>query len=229
MSFLTRSALRSGRYLKSLAASHETPWSREQLAHSLAETLQRRPPSSSPDVWVFGYGSLMWNPALDFDERRTAVLHGWHRSFCLRMVSGRGSPSMPGRMLAIERGGRTHGVALRLPARSVARELPLVWTREMVFGAYRPAWTAITFADGMSVSAITFTADATRPQYQRDASVDVVAPLIAAAAGPFGSNADYVFRLRSALACWGGHDPYIDALAAELMPLCGKEASPSLA
>jgi cation transport protein ChaC len=216
MSPLTRSALRSGSFLQSFAGSHETPWSSAQIACSLQETLQRRPPSSSNDVWVFGYGSLMWNPALDFEERRTAVLRGWHRSFCLRMVSGRGSPSVPGRMLALERGGLTYGVALRLPARTAAEELPLVWTREMVFGAYRPTWTAITFGDGTSVSAITFAADPSRPQYLRDASVDAVAPAIASATGPFGSNAEYVFSLREALARCGARDPYIEAVAEKL-------------
>jgi len=187
--------------------------------------MRRRPPSSSDDVWVFAYGSLMWNPALDFDAREHAVLHGWHRSFCLRMVSGRGSPSAPGRMLAVERGGVTHGVALRLPSAVLAEELPLVWTREMVFGAYRPTWTAVTFADGRSVSAITFAADPARPQYRPDASVEVVTPLIASASGPFGSNADYVFNLRRALRGCGAYDPYIEALVAGLEPLCGEDAS----
>lgn len=225
MSLLTRSSLRSGSYLQSFCASHEARWSSAEIAASLHETMQRRPPSSSGDVWVFGYGSLMWNPALDFDERRAAVLRGWHRSFCLRMVSGRGSPSTPGRMLAVERAGITHGVALRLSASAVAEELPLVWTREMVFGAYRPTWTAITFDDGSSVSAITFAADPSRPQYLRDASVDAVAPVIASATGPFGSNADYVFNLREALARCGVRDPYIETLAERLEPLCGKGVS----
>lgn len=223
MSSLTRSELQSGSYLQSFCASDEARWSSEQIACSLNETMQRRPPSSCKDVWIFAYGSLMWNPALDFDERRGAVLRGWHRSFCLRMVSGRGSPAVPGRMLAVEPGGVTHGVALRVPASAVADELPLVWTREMVFGAYQPTWTAITFEDGTSVSAITFAADPSRPQYLRDASVDVVAPIIAGATGPFGTNADYVFSLRDALACSGVSDPYIEALATGLEPLCGKD------
>jgi len=68
------------------------------------------------DLWVFGYGSLIWNPAFTFAERRCATLRGWHRRFCLKMYMGRGTPEHPGLMLALDRGGTCRGVAFRIEA-----------------------------------------------------------------------------------------------------------------
>ena len=78
-------------------------------------------------IWVFGYGSLMWNPAFHFAERRTARIYGFHRQFCLWSRSGRGSPERPGLMLALERGGSCHGVAFRIAPEHVESELDVVW------------------------------------------------------------------------------------------------------
>ena len=132
------------------------------------------------------------------------------------MTSGRGTSAVPGRMLAVEPGGLTQGVGLRLSARLADEELRVLWTREMIFGSYRPAWTSIKLDDGSYVDAITFVADPLRAQYQSDATISVVSPIIGAASGPFGSNAEYVFNLRTALARSGLFDAYIESLAAEL-------------
>ncbi len=82
------------------------------------------PPDEGP-VWIFGYGSLMWNPALEFTESCTGTLVGWHRAFCLRLTAGRGTAHQPGRMLALKEGGRTTGVAYRLPE-TLEQELTLL-------------------------------------------------------------------------------------------------------
>ncbi len=75
-------------------------WSAEQRAASLAATLACRPDDGS--VWIFGYGSLIWNPAFNYRESCTGTLPGWHRAFCLRLTAGRGSACQPGRMLALK-------------------------------------------------------------------------------------------------------------------------------
>ncbi len=81
-------------------------WSAEQRAASLAATLACRPDEGP--VWIFGYGSLMWDPALEFTESCTGTLVGWHRAFCLlRLTAGRGTALQPGRMLALKEGGHT--------------------------------------------------------------------------------------------------------------------------
>ena len=111
-------------------------WSAEQRAASLAATLACRPDEGP--VWIFGYGSLMWNPALEFTESCTGTLVGWHRAFCLRLTAGRGTAHQPGRMLALKEGGRTTGVAYRLPEETLEQELTLLWKREMITGCYLP-------------------------------------------------------------------------------------------
>lgn len=100
-------------------------WSAEQRAASLAATLACRPDEGP--VWIFGYGSLMWNPALEFTESCTGTLVGWHRAFCLRLTAGRGTAHQPGRMLALKEGGRTTGVAYRLPEETLEQELTLLF------------------------------------------------------------------------------------------------------
>ena len=86
----------------------------EERARHIQEMLAATP---RPDrVWVFGFGSLIWNPAFHHVERRTALVRGYHRQFCLWSKAGRGSPQSPGLMLALERGGSCHGVAYRIEA-----------------------------------------------------------------------------------------------------------------
>ncbi|WP_420992173.1 gamma-glutamylcyclotransferase [Cupriavidus sp. 30B13] len=210
----TRETINSGAYLGSFDLPKDVVWTQGQIDASLAETMRARP--AGGEVWVFAYGSLMWNPLLNFDRREIATLHGWRRSFCLRMIAGRGSPEVPGRMLALEAGGSTHGVALRLAAGTLEDELRVLWIREMVTGSYLPTWAPLTLADGTETAAIAFVANTARPQYERDSSVATVASIIAAASGSFGSNADYVLALECALSECALADEYIEALAAAL-------------
>jgi glutathione-specific gamma-glutamylcyclotransferase len=211
---LTRQAINSGEYLDHFE-SLPNLWTTERIKRSLAETMASKP-AETDDVWIFAYGSLMWNPMVHFDRRPVATLHGWHRSFCLRMDIGRASPEMPGRMLALESGGHTHGVALKLSPSTLEEELRLVWIREMVLGSYRPTWAPVTLDDATQTHAIAFVADTSGEQYAIDSCVTTVAPLVSTAAGKFGSNAEYLFKLKAALDECGFHDPYIDALAGEV-------------
>lgn len=220
---LNRNAIRSGAYLDSFdSLPSGMLWTQAQIDASLEQTLRQRP--ADGEVWVFAYGSLIWNPISEFDCRRVATLHGWHRSFCIRLIAGRGTPEQPGRMLALEPGGRTQGVALRLCSATAAEELRILWTREMVTGAYRPGWASVTLDDGTQVQAIAFVADHENSQYESDSRASAVAPSIAVASGLFGSNADYVFKLQSALADCSLSDSYIDELAGELMRISSQAA-----
>ena len=209
MSTLTRNSLETGEYLLGLGLPHETIWTPERLDQSLADTLQAQPPG---ELWVFAYGSLMWHPLLRFDACEPATLQEWHRSFCLRSVAGRGSPQQPGRMLALEPGGRTQGLVMRLPEQGIEDELRALWAREMVTGAYRPTWTKPVLCNGQRVNAIAFVAEPSAAEYEPDATAATVAPLIAMAAGSFGSNADYVNRLDFALAEHALEDEYISRI-----------------
>ena len=95
------------------------------------------------DLWVFGYGSLMWKPEMDFAESRPALLNGWHRRFCLWQWRYRGSRRNPGLMLALDRGGACRGIAYRLAAPDVRGKVTAVWKREMTGNGYRPRWVKL--------------------------------------------------------------------------------------
>jgi cation transport protein ChaC len=223
----TRETISSGAYLGSFDLPDDIIWSQDRIDASLAETLRARPSGGEDDdVWVFAYGSLMWNPLLDFDRREVATLHGWRRSFCLRMIAGRGSLQAPGRMLGLEAGGASHGVALRLRAATLEDELRMLWIREMVAGSYRPTWVSLVLRDGAAVRGIAFVADTSRPQFEADSRVEAIAPLIASAAGVFGTNAEYVHKLECALAECNLADLYVVALSHALTDGAPCDGSP---
>ena len=202
-------------------------WSAEQRAASLAATLACRPDDGS--VWIFGYGSLIWNPALNYRESCTGTLPGWHRAFCLRLTAGRGSACQPGRMLALKEGGRTTGVAYRLPDDTLEEELTLLWKREMITGCYLPTWCKLELDDGRTVNALVFIMDPRHPLFEPDTSAQVIAPLIARASGPLGTNAQYLFSLEQALSKLGMYDASLDDLVGSVRALLGESPTPGLA
>lgn len=212
---IDRDSLSSGAYLKSFK---DTPgmewWSEERIDASMQATLALRP--GPEPVWLFAYGSLIWNPQFHYVESVPAVLKGWQRSFCMRLVAGRGSFEQPGRMLSLAPGGETKGMALLLDEPTLLQELRMVWVREMVGGAYEPHWAQLALSDGRNVSAIVFTARPESLLHESDTSIDTIAPLIAAARGILGSNRDYVMQLDAALRKHGFHDDYVHELAARL-------------
>ncbi|CAB3794628.1 gamma-glutamylcyclotransferase [Paraburkholderia fynbosensis] len=215
---LNRTAISSGAYLESFdSLPKDILWTQAQIDQSLAETMSRRPEQG--DLWVFAYGSLMWNPVSEYDSRVIATLDDWRRSFCIRLIAGRGSPEKPGRMLSLEPGGTTEGVALRMPESTLNEELRILWIREMVTGAYTPTWAPIRFRAGGEAIALVFVANSHQAQFEPDARPAAIAPLMAVASGSFGTNAEYVFKLQRALADCQMCDSYIDELAAQLQRL----------
>src|SRR5438067_4138270 len=92
---------------------------------------------STVPVWLFAYGSLMWNPEMPFAERRPALLRGYHRSFCLYSRDYRGTPERPGLVLGLDRGGACRGIVYRLPPEALGAAIDQVWAREMAGEVYR--------------------------------------------------------------------------------------------
>jgi cation transport protein ChaC len=161
----------------------------EERAASLDRTLEGV--GADEDVWVFGYGSLMWNPAFHFAEQVPARVTGWHRSFCLWNTFGRGSPENPGLMLALETGGSCLGVALRIAAEQVRSELTVLWNREMLSGSYLPRWVRLTGPAG-TIQAVTFVANRGHERYAGRLPPARVAELLARARGPLGAGSEYL-------------------------------------
>ena len=140
---LTRADLESSRLHQMISQSGlgMQLLSESQLQESIRVTLNSHKPNT--DVWLFAYGSLIWNPAFNFIERRVGTVYGWHRRFCLRALVGRGTPEHPGLVLGLDSGGSCRGVVYRIPAADVESELLLLWRREMVIGSYIPRWVKV--------------------------------------------------------------------------------------
>ena len=188
----------------------------EERDASLAKTLASCPGSADDDIWLFAYGSLIWNPTIAFAERRAGTIRGWHRRFCLSSPVGRGTPERPGLMLGLDRGGSCRGVAYRVAADHVRHELAVVWRREMVTGAYAPRWVRVAVAEsgGMrEVPAIAFTINRAGPNYVGTLPREQVIERLAIAAGQLGSSADYLFETVKALANAEMPDSHLERLA----------------
>ncbi|MEN9760386.1 MAG: hypothetical protein RI906_212 [Pseudomonadota bacterium] len=185
----------------------------EERAASIDTMLKTQPMPGS--VWVFAFGSLIWNPAFLFAEQRVARIHGFHREFCLWAWAGRGSPQQPGLMLSLERGGSCCGVAYRLEAGAERSELDVLWRREMLTMAYRPVWTRAVTQQGV-VPAITFSANRTHERYAPGLSTEQVAHYLATGEGPLGLACDYLYDTATKLRELGICDRSLDALEARV-------------
>jgi len=181
--------------------------SEEAREKSRAETIAQHVPGQ--DLWVFGYGSLMWNPAVHVDESLPGRIEGFHRSFCMRLMFGRGMPDNPGLMLCLVPGGECWGVAHRIARDHVESESKILWMREMLSGAYVPTWVDIDLGN-RHVRGVTFVINTAHPRYLPNLDVEEKARRIARAEGHLGTNRDYLFRTVAALEGAGVRDHYLD-------------------
>jgi cation transport protein ChaC len=188
-------------------------WPEERLKASREQALQHW--CDAEDVWVFGYGSLIWKPEFDFVERRPATLPGHHRALCLWSRINRGTPELPGLVFGLEAGGECHGMAFRLAARSVTPTFETLWRREMATGAYHPSWIDCQTTDG-TVKALAFVIDQAGPAYVSEPHEDALIEIVLRASGIYGSCLDYVTQTADALEAVGIHDARLTALVASL-------------
>ena len=175
-------------------------------ATSLRGILARHQTGS--DVWVFGYGSLVWNPIVHHEERRVARLHGFHRSFCLWSHVNRGSLQRPGLVLGLDTGGSCRGVAFRIAARHADEELRLLWRREMVLGVYSPRWATVE-AGNDTLSAIAFFANREHANYAGKLPLETVIKTLVSARGQLGTPAEYLLETVRGLIEHGVRDAYL--------------------
>lgn len=203
---LTQEDFAAGRHVEMLAASGLLG---QMELHPDAYRLGKRDEmiaaSPGPTVWVFGYGSLVWNPAFEYDERRVGTLHGYHRRFCFWSTAGRGTPEAPGMMLALDRGGSCRGVVLGVRRERAETELASVFMRELTGKAYHVRLLRVATDDG-PVRAITFVADRRARNYAGRVPDAEIARHIAQGRGHLGSCADYLFNTTQHLKRLGIHD-----------------------
>ena len=163
---------------------------------------------SVDEVWLFAYGSLLWNPACDFVEQRIGVARGWHRSFCLGWDRWfRGSDKQPGLMMSLDRGGQCKGSVYRLPPDAVEANLGRLFRRELRAkpSAHLPRWVNVYTENG-PLRAISFVINRKSGRYVSGLSLEEIADALAVAVGPWGSMADYLYNTVKHLEDAGVHD-----------------------
>ncbi|BCG95553.1 gamma-glutamylcyclotransferase [Mesorhizobium sp. 131-2-1] len=187
-----------------LVRNPETEWNA-----IIREMLATRP--DGRDVWIFAYGSLLWNPAVEHVEERAGVVPGWHRSFCIRMRDWRGTVDQPGLMMGLDRGGQCRGMALRLAEDTVEAQLGKLVRREMpVRPSSKPfthgyRWLQVQTSQGL-VRAIAFVVNRKGGNYMGGLTLDETAGILARACGHAGSCAEYLHNTISQLEALGIRD-----------------------
>ncbi|SAL52323.1 gamma-glutamylcyclotransferase [Caballeronia humi] len=182
----------------------------DELAASREKTLVNWDRKS--DLWLFGYGSLIWNPGLPTVEAVRSKVHGYHRGLYLWSRVNRGTPEQPGLVLALDRGGSCTGIAFRLAAEGAIEHLEVLWRREMAMASYRPAWLPCTLADGRRVEALAFVMRRDAASYTGKLADGVVRTVLGCACGRYGTTFEYVSRTVEALRESGMPDRALEAL-----------------
>ncbi|MFM7425890.1 MAG: gamma-glutamylcyclotransferase [Elainella sp.] len=201
---LTRADLENRRLQQLIAQANLGLYvlSEAELQDSIAAILSQNP---GGPVWVFAYGSLIWNPVIEYTERQVGTVHGFHRRFCLWTPLGRGTPENPGLMLGLDRGGSCRGVVYRIAPQLLHQEMLLLWRREMVVASYIPRWVKLMTPTG-PLLAIAFLIDRSRDSYAGNLDQAATVRHLATAQGALGTAADYLNQTIAALAQAGIHD-----------------------
>lgn len=173
------------------------------------------------EFWVFGYGSLMWNPGFDYEVREIVTLPGYHRALCIHSWVHRGTREYPGLVLGLDRGGSCKGAAFRIAPEHRDVVVDYLRERELVTNVYLERKLSIRFPDGRRTQALTYTADRSHLQYASGISVEDAARTCATSEGKSGHNADYVRNTVAHLKELGIRDHWMEAVAARMESLLG--------
>jgi glutathione-specific gamma-glutamylcyclotransferase len=174
-------------------------------------------------LWVFGYGSLIWDPGFVPAEKQLATLPGFHRSFCMHSLHYRGTPEAPGLVLALDRqpSGTCRGLAYRVAEGEEEAVLAALRARELISSAYLEEWHEVAFEAGGGAEAVAYVIDRAHEQYCGRLTLEAQAAIIARAEGGRGPNRDYLHRTVAHLAELGIRDPELDWLDARVRVLAG--------
>jgi len=167
------------------------------------------------DLWVYGYGSLIWNPDFDHAEQRLGTLRGHHRALCLWSRVNRGTPEQPGLVFGLDRGGSCRGMAFRIRSQTVPHAFEALWRREMSTVAYHPRWLRCDTAEG-PVKALAFVIDRSGSGYVKGLPDSETVNIVSRAHGRYGPCIDYVVQTHEALCLAGIRDSRLAKLACRL-------------
>ncbi|MGQ7847891.1 gamma-glutamylcyclotransferase [Granulosicoccus sp. 3-233] len=165
------------------------------------------------ELWVFGYGSLIWRPAFAHEARQAARLSGYERRFCQASHDHRGTPERPGRVVTLlpVAGSDCHGMAYKLPHPGRKEILAYLDHREQ--DGYERLYAPLHVGEGQTVPGLTWIANDANPSWRAGETLEEVALLIAERHGPSGSNREYLYELEQALAALDMPDPHVSALS----------------
>jgi len=166
----------------------------------------------SEDLWIFGYGSLMWRPDFEFAERQIALLRGYHRALCVYSHVHRGTRERPGLVLGLKRGGSCKGVAFRVAPKAVDATLAYLRAREQVTAVYLETRLRTTLADKSVVNAVCYIADPKHEQYAGLLERAELVRLVSQGVGVSGANPEYVRNTQSHLRELGIRDGTLEWL-----------------
>ncbi len=172
------------------------------------------------ELWVFGYGSLIWRPGFPYIDRQIARLAGAHRALCVYSWVHRGTRERPGLVLGLDRGGTCQGIAYRVAPEAWEDVVFYLREREQVTAVYLERLRTIRFADGRAARALTYMVDRRHDQYAGELDEDTQLRIVAGAHGQSGDNRAYVVNTAAHLEELGIHDGVLSRLAARLeMPV----------
>jgi glutathione-specific gamma-glutamylcyclotransferase len=176
--------------------------------------------TSNGDIWVFGYGSLMWQPGFLYEEAVHAMLCGAHRALCIYSHVHRGTPRQPGLVLGLDNGGTCEGIAFRVAARHTRTTVAYLRRREQVTNVYRPAWRWVSLkrAEPEMARALCYMVDRRHCQYAGALPLVLQARLVQRGRGQSGKNTDYVINTVRHLRECG----IVDQRLERLMPMLGR-------
>lgn len=174
-------------------------------------------------LWVFGYGSLVWNPGFAWSQRRVARLDGFRRSFCMLSIHHRGTEENPGLVLALDaaEAATCHGIAFEIAPQIAEETLEYLRARELISAAYLETWQPVTLDDGRRETAVAYVIDRAHRQYCGGMALEEQARRIAAATGGRGPNCEYLHQTAAHLAQLGLPDPELDWLSDRVKVLKG--------
>jgi cation transport protein ChaC len=171
------------------------------------------------ELWVFGYGSLIWRPGFPFLERRPALLIGAHRSLCVYSWVHRGTEKWPGLVLGLDRSGACRGVAFRVAPEERENVLAYLREREQVTAVYLERMREVRLAGGGRAAALAYLVDRGHPQYAGRLDIETQFRLVSEARGRSGENAEYVINTVAHLSELGIADAELEELARRLKAL----------
>ncbi|MEO0989474.1 MAG: gamma-glutamylcyclotransferase [Pseudomonadota bacterium] len=176
---------------------------------------------NAQDLWVFGYGSLIWNPGFPVAERQIATLSGYHRAFSMRSIHHRGTEEAPGLVLALDAApaATCRGIAFRAEPGTEEQTMADLRERELVSSAYLERQIVLAMDDGRHVEAVAYIVDRAHRQYCGGLPLEEQARIIARAHGGRGPNWEYLFNTAQHLAELGLADPDLDWLSARVRDL----------